>query len=251
MKRSNLIYLLFACFFSIFSIGQQTISGKIVASPEIALEKITLFNTNSKKTTFTDALGYFTIEASSYDIISISAIHINTLQHLVEPADFDKKILFIRITQKTNQLAEIEIKTSKIDAVSLGILQKPAKKYTVAERRLRTAENFHWYSPLLIPAGGMSLDGLLNAVSGRKKMLENNLKIERNERDLVKLDNFCKEEFYTENLKIPKEYIKGFQIYTLDNHELKLALKANNKTLTHFLLAQLAEKYRNIAEIKP
>ena len=109
------------------------------------------------------------------------------------------------------QLDEVKIDEYKnINAVSLRILSKPAKKYTPAERKLRTAGELHWYSPLLIPVGGMSIDGMINSISGRTAMLKKEVLVERKEFLLKKITDQFKVDYFTETIKIPTDYVKGF-----------------------------------------
>ncbi|WP_411377452.1 hypothetical protein ACLHWS_08560 [Flavobacterium psychrophilum] len=67
---------------------------------------------------------------------------------------------------------------------------------------------------------------------------------------LDKLSVLFEENFYTETLKIPAEYIKGFQIYVIDDERLIASVKSKNKTMTTFLLGELAEKYKQITFAK-
>jgi hypothetical protein len=46
-------------------------------------------------------------------------------------------------------------------------------------------------------------------------------------------------------LKIPAEYVKGFQYYSIENEPLVAVLKTKNKTTT-FLIGELALKYKEI-----
>jgi hypothetical protein len=141
-------------------------------------------------------------------------------------------------------LDEVEIKEYKnINAVSLGILDKPAKKYTPAERKLRTAGEFHWYYPLLIPLGGMPTDGLINSISGRTAMLKKELEVEKKEMLLKKIEYQFDPEYFTINLKIPQEYVKGFWYYAIEEPRLVNEINSKNKSMAKFIFAELATKY--------
>jgi hypothetical protein len=62
----------------------------------------------------------------------------------------------------------------------------------------------------------------------------------------LKLEDYYKEDYYTEVLKIPKEYIKGFQYYLIEDPDFVNALNVKNKTLTLFLAKKLASDYIEI-----
>ncbi len=123
------------------------------------------------------------------------------------------------------------------------------KEFTPAERKLAAAGDFRWYSPLLIPVGGMSVDGLINAISGRTAMLKKELVVERNEMLLESIKLNYDKEFITNRLKIPEAYVEGFYFYILDEQEFLTSFKAKNKTMNEFVLSKLASKYLELKEI--
>ena len=185
------------------------------------------------------------------DTLQFSGLQVVTKKVVIDENDVLKKLYVVTVQAKVIPLEEVEIRQyPNINAVSLGILQKPAKKYTPAERKLRTAGEFHWYSPLLIPIGGMPLDGLINSISGRTAMLKKELKIERKEYLLQKIEYLFKEEYFTENLKIPKEYVRGFWYYAVEDSKLTEAINSNNKMMARFIFSDIASKYLELLNTK-
>jgi len=135
--------------------------------------------------------------------------------------------------------------------VSLGILQRPAKVYTPAERRLKTASDYD-VTDFLGPTIGfsMGLDPILNAISGRTAMLKKELKVEKKEYLLKKIEYMFREEYFLENLKIPKEYLRGFWYYAVEDQNLEEALNAKKKIMARFIFSDLATKYLELLTIK-
>ena len=123
---------------------------------------------------------------------------------------------------------------TQITAENLGIIPFGQKKYTPAERKLYTATS------------GGGIDGLLNAISGRKAMLKKEIEVEKKEQSLARIDVLFEDKYYIETLKIPEDHIRGFQYYCVEDAGFVSALKAKNKTLTMFLIVGLAEKYNQI-----
>lgn len=215
------------------------------------LNDVNVTNLRSESTAITDTNGNFSIFVKSGDVLRFSSIQIVTKEVEINDGDLTKQLYVVSIEPKINQLDEVEIKKyNNINAVSLGILQKPAKTYTPAERKLRAAGEFHWYSPLLIPIGGMSVDGLINAISGRTKMLKKELEVEKKEKLLEKIENTFHEDYFLENLKIPKDYLRGFWYYAIENEKLISALNDNNKMMARFIFSDLSVKYREIISNK-
>ena len=143
------------------------------------------------------------------------------------------------MTAKIIQLKEVIVnKHTEINAVSLGISPKGIKKYTPAERKLATAS-----SVKLNPQG---LDPLLNAISGRTKMLKKELEVEKKERLLAYIGALFDDEYYTNTLKLPSNYIKGFQYYCIEKEDFATYLCSKNKAMIKLLIVPLAEKYNII-----
>lgn len=242
----------FLFFIGISSNGysQNILKGKIVANGD-NFENITIINLTSTIKVNADAEGYFLISAKANDILEITGNECKKLQIILKEEDFAKKLYFIRFScanaSKIIQLNEVEIKSNQdINAVSLGILSKPAKKYTPAERRLKTAGDFKPIHLLGLLGGQFQLDPVLNAINGKTKRLKKELKVERNEKMLQKLDSFFDQDFYTNTLQIPLDYKVGFQMYAIEDARVLKSIKENNKTFTSFLLSEIAEKYKSI-----
>lgn len=51
---------------------------------------------------------------------------------------------------------------------------------------------------------------------------------------------------FVEDLKIPKDYVKDFQYYIIENEKLTTILNSKNKITTDFLMSELAIKYNDI-----
>lgn len=240
-------------FFAPTFVQSQSLSllkGKITSQIK-ELNEVNISNLRSESNTVTDKNGSFSMFVKIGDTLQFSGLQVVTKKVVIDENDVLKKLYVVTVQAKVIPLEEVEIRQyPNINAVSLGILQKPAKKYTPAERKLRTAGEFHWYSPLLIPIGGMPLDGLINSISGRTAMLKKELKIERKEYLLQKIEYLFKEEYFTENLKIPKEYVRGFWYYAVEDSKLTEAINSNNKMMARFIFSDIASKYLELLNTK-
>jgi hypothetical protein len=240
------ILFLFFCF-PIFGFAQSTelvfLKGKIVCSVK-NLTDVNVTNLRSETTTITNEKGDYFMFVKVGDTIQFSSIQIETKKVIIQESDLAKSLFVSSLNPKVIALDEVEVKEYKnINAVSLGILDKPAKKYTTAERKLRTAGEFHWYYPLLIPLGGMPTDGLINSISGRTAMLKKELEVEKKEMLLKKIEYQFDPEYFTNNLKIPQEYVKGFWYYAIEEPRLVNEINSKNKSMAKFIFAELATKY--------
>ena len=236
MKNNSLLLFLLV---SIGGFAQNRIAlkGKILV-PNAKASEVHIINLNSEEEVISDDNGIFTITAAADDLLVFSSSHLDYMRKIVEQEDIDKKQFTVAMTSKSTMLDEVEIVNyNRINAVSLGILSKPAKKYTVAERRLYGATS----SPL---------DGLLNTITGRKPMLKDGIAIEKKEFAMTALDGLFPESFYTQTLKISKEEMDGFHYYCVEDFKLTEALKGSNSFLIQFLMIKLASDFKAIRDAK-
>lgn len=218
--------------------------GKVIC-PIKELAEINIYNLRSDSGTASDAQGNFTIFVKVGDTLKCSGLQVETKKVALQKSDLAKALFVIQLVPKTINLDEVEIKDySHINAVSLGILDKPAKKYTPAERRLKTATDLDVTANAGLMAGGsIGLDPILNAISGRSAMLKKELEVEKKERLIVRVESLFNADYLTEKLKIPQEYVKGFLYYAVEDEKLAKYINAKNKGLSKFRLGELATQY--------
>jgi hypothetical protein len=236
--KINNTLLLFLFFVTTITFGQVTfekeIQGKISADT-IAVEGINIVNSSTQKATTTDKNGSFLLFVKEGDILIFSAVNLVTLHKRINKQDLMQDILKIQMTPKSIELKEVIVNENpQITAENLGIIPYGQKKYTPAERKLYTATS------------GGGIDGLLNTISGRKAMLKKEILVEGKEQSLNRLVPIFDDKYYSETLKIPIDYIKGFQYYCVEDASFTAALKSKNKTLIMFLIVGLSENYTKI-----
>lgn len=242
MLKKLLLFSLFCPLF-IWSQKDSIFNGKIVSETNF-LDEVNVINVTKKIGVVTQRGGYFTIRANVNDTLMFSAINLKGYQRVVTSSDFTKDLVFIPMEVLVNQLSEVTLTQYRnINAVSLGIIPQGQKSYTPAERKLRAAEQFKWYSPLLIPVGGMSVDGLINAISGRTNMLKKELVVERKELLQERTSDYFTKEYIINTLKIPEDYVEGFLFYVVEDSRFTNAMKIDNKTMATFILSELATEY--------
>lgn len=248
MTKSNLLLLLFFVCQTAFS--QTLLKGKVISDAP-NLDGIHVINLSGKKNTVTEKGGFFSILAKANDTLLFSGTQIKGIQVTLKEVDFSENLFFIKLKQHVRMLEEVYIKNyPEINAVSLGIIPKGTKSYTPAQRRLRTAGDFKPIHLLGLLGGSLAVDPILNAISGRTAMLKKELEVENKEKLQAKIESLYDTAFFTETLKIPAEYVKGFEMYAIDNEKLIESIKAKNKTMTTFLLGELAEKYKQLIASK-
>ena len=232
----------------VVSQNDSIIKGKIIVETDDN-DGITIVNISNKTNTISGKGGYFKIKAKVNDTIMFSAIHLVGKKLIITKKDFGKDLLFIKLDIYTRHIKEIMVTNADdITAESLGLVPKGQKKYTPAERRLKTAGDFNGQFGLNT---AFSIDPLLNAISGRTKQLKAELEVERKEFLQYKINANFDSEYIMNQLHIPEEYVQGFVFYIVEDEELKAAAKAKNKTLISFRMSALAVDFLKLKNLQP
>lgn len=217
--------------------------GKIT-SDSSNLEDIHVINRSQKIGTTTLQGGYFVLKAKISDTIIFSAIHLKAVQYIVRKEDFGQDLLFVKMETLETALDEVVLTQYKnINAVALGIVPANQKTYTPAERKLYTATgggNTYGLST------SVSLDGIINGISGRTKMLKKEVIVEKKELLLESIQLDFSDKYFAEKLKIPEDYIDGFLYYLVENRNFVSIYTKKNKVATEFALAGLSDEYLKI-----
>jgi hypothetical protein len=237
--KTNKILLIFFLWITQISFGQTTgvkeILGQIFEQ-STSVEGVNIINNTTQVTAVSDANGMFSIVAREGDVLVFSAVNLEPTKRRISAEDLISNLVQIKMTAKEIELKEVVVnENANINAENLGIISRDQKKYTPAERKVYTATS--------TPG-----DMLLNAISGRTSMLKKEVAVEKKEALFRKIEYLFEENYYTERLKIPTEDIKGFQLYCIDDAEFAVSLSNKNKTMSMFLITELARKYLKILE---
>lgn len=253
MQPRPFIVFLFLCSFGGLGVfSQQSIQGRIVAD-SASVEGVHVMNLVSEKAVVSDANGGFTITVQEDDLLVFSAVHLEYARKSIGAEELQKKEVVVRMYPKTIALEGVTLtEFPNINAQALGIIDYKPKSYTPAERRLRTATGWDAQASMGTMAGmSLSLDPILNWISGRTTMLKKELEVERRERYQVRLDSYFRDDFYTRDLQIPEGFVKGFKYYVVEDETLQKALDAKNRERTRFELGRLAQDFLSYYEQTP
>ncbi|EIA09072.1 hypothetical protein [Flavobacterium frigoris] len=235
--RTNNTFLFFICLLSQVIFGQVAGEIKIrgiIDTDSTSVEGVNIINLTTDQSTSSNYEGVFYLLVKEGDLLAFSAVNLVTLRKRLTKADIIKNDIAIKMQPNSIPLKEVVVNAdSQINAENSGIVPYNQKKYTAAERKLYTARS------------GL-LDRPLNWMSGRTAMLKKEVVVENKQRLMNRLEYLFGDRYYVETLKIPEDYIKGFQYYCIDDIDFVAALNAKNKTLSMFLIIILAEKYTKI-----
>ena len=236
MKINNIIILLFL---TQLTFGQIPVAKEIqgqIFEQSTTVEGVNIINNTTQVTAVSDVNGMFSIVVKEGDVLVFSSVNLDPFKYRITAEDLKSNSLRIKMTVKETELKEVIVnENSNITAENLGIIPHGQKKYTPAERKIYTANS-------------TSVDKILNSISGRTTMLKKEAVVEKKEVLFRKMEYLFDEAYYIERLKIPLEYLKGFQLYCIDNAEFAVSLNTKNKTMSMFLITGLAQEYLKIIE---
>jgi hypothetical protein len=237
--KTNKTLLIFFLWIAQISFGQTSGAKEILGQifeQSTSVEGVNIINNETQVTAVSDASGMFSIVAKEGDVLVFSSVNLEPFKRRITIEDLKSNLLQIKMVAKEIELKEVVVnENANINAENLGIIPAGQKKYTAAERKVYTATS----SP-----GDM----LLNSISGRTSMLKKEVEVEKKEALFRKIEYLFDENYYTERLKISAEDIKGFQLYCIEDSEFAVSLNSKNKTMSMFLITELARKYLKILE---
>ncbi|SHM95891.1 CarboxypepD_reg-like domain-containing protein [Flavobacterium pectinovorum] len=239
LLKTNKTLLIFFLWITQISFGQTTGAKEILGQifeQSTSVEGVNIINNETQVTAVSDASGMFSIVAKEGDVLVFSSVNLEPFKRRITIEDLKSNLLQIKMVAKEIELKEVVVnENANINAENLGIIPAGQKKYTPAERKVYTATS--------TPG-----DALLNAISGRTSMLKKEVQVEKKEALFRKIEYLFDEKYYTERLKISAEDIKGFQLYCIEDSEFAVSLNSKNKTMSMFLITELAGKYLKILE---
>ncbi|MFP9099449.1 hypothetical protein ACLI09_10370 [Flavobacterium sp. RHBU_24] len=218
-----------------FAQERSPLNGKLVSGFG-DLEGVYVINRTAKTETNTTRGGYFTINVAVNDTLIFSALQFKAVDVPLTPELVAKELLLVPIEPQAHELSELIINDySHINSESLGLVPAGQKQYTPAERKLNTASNWK-----MNPLG---LDPIINAFSGRTKMLMQAADVEKKYDLMEKIAYIYTEEDIVSKLKIPLDYVQGFIYYIVENKYFAKAIAEKNHELARFMITGLAGKY--------
>ena len=245
MKTSSAIVALL-CLVHQFSFA-QTISAKLLHG-KIKIELndlsgINIVNQNTDKTTFTNSDGEFFILVNANDVLIFTAKHLEPIRKVIKQEDLNLAVFYVAMTPEVTVLRPVVINSNAITALSERIVAKEPKRYTVAERRLRTAGDFKPIMLLGLLGGGMPLDPVINKINGRTKRLKKLVALEKKEKAIKIISERYEQEYFTTQFGIPPAYVNGFKYFLVEHESFLKALESQDKDKISFDMVGLADQY--------
>ena len=240
MKKLVVIMLLLSV--QVFAQENHKLYGKVVAYGD-AVPGVYVINKRTGAEIKTDNNGLFDLEVRIGDELAVYSPAIVTRNFTVNKGWFDDEPFVLSVDQQFYELEEVVIE-QRVTSESLGLVPKGQKRYTPAERRLKAASAIEptWLAGQGSVGGAVPFDPLINALTGRTKMLKTALETEKKEMLKEKIKGLYNEDELINELRIPQEYVEGFIFYLIEDETFVASLNENS-TKTDLLLVELSAKY--------
>jgi len=203
------------------------------------LEGIHIYNATTSKGTLSDRNGTFEISVSIGDTLHISSIQFEKVSVVISPEHYVTKKVHIELKNITNELDEIFLKnhsltgdlskdakniktTAPVTPFSLGIVDREIRVLTQSQRKLKTANS------------GV-LDPIINAISGRTKMLKKRVEADKANMRIENLIEKFPPAYLAEELQIEEGAIYDFLYFCETDPNFIETLTKDRITILHFL----------------
>ncbi len=235
-----LYWIIVICTFATVSTAQpqrKNVVGKVVSKSR-NLEDIYVQNKSTGTYTLTERGGYFKILAQPEDTLVFSGVNFKTKSKTLSYKDLNKTMVFVPMEVFSYELDEIVIDRT-VTMQSLGI--PTGKVLTPAQRRLRTATS---------SSGGIiPVDAIINAISGRTKMLKKALEYDEEYLLVERVLQRFSDDYYTSELKISQNYILAFGYYLIQDKEVLESISNKNDVQVRFLYAEKATEFLELIKV--
>lgn len=243
----------FLFFFLTLSFSQQNptkiLKGRVDASGE-DVTGIAVQNSTSQKAAITDFEGKFSIEIAIGDTLVFSAVQLKRKTLPITKEIYRLSFVIVPMQPFVNELREVvvqpynltgdlgtdmqQLNVKPVTAESLGLPNADAKIPTQNERKLQEASKgmYSLRNPLRV-----GLNPIINAISGRTKMLKKRVALEKKSAQTQAVQDAIIDSLFLAELKIPKYRINDFMYYCEVDQQFQELVKVNDELkLWEFLL---------------
>lgn len=237
---------LFLSFLGLKAQERQPLNG-VILNYDTPLENVHIKNVTTGKYALSNSKGEFSLNSGTKDTLLISHVSMMDVVKFLSEADVAQDPLIINMVNFANELKEITIQDSGIDAVSEGIIPKKIEKLSVNERRLEVAGDFKFVHLLSILGGSLQIDPILNAINGRTKKLKKNLVIEKKGENIALLE-YSYKDYMLEDMGLNEEDAAKLITFCVEEESLQNAINSKNEGRVHLFLIESWEKYKKLQQ---
>ena len=208
------------------------ISGQIISDGE--LEGIHVINRTAYRYATTDKNGFFIVEGKESDSLYFSSIQHQPKTIVLSKKQIDSRSLTVTLLESLNELDEVvlgailtgdlnsDIGNSEtkrpLDFYDLGLPGYTGPRMNLVQRRLYEADSGPLILPRIPPV--INFYKLLNMMSGRTKMLKEQVKLDKNKQSILRLRDIIGPLFFI-NHDLVEDLRIEFYYFCTDNPDFQ------------------------------
>lgn len=228
--RNEIVFLpffLFAFLFGSAQDGTKELRGR-VSSPDRDVVGVVIQNLGTDRAVITDLEGQFSIGVRLGDTLVFSAVHFRKKFLPVTPSLYNSSFVEVPLEEFVNELDEVVVRpynlsgdlstdlpglglAPDVSAEALGLPNAHRKIPTQSQRMLQEAGSLKGLGLGLLTS--VPLNPLINAITGRTKMLKQRVALEADQARTQRVQGSYEESLFVSALKIPVEKIDDFMYF--------------------------------------
>ncbi|MEO1486903.1 MAG: hypothetical protein AAFU57_14245 [Bacteroidota bacterium] len=254
MKNSLFIFL-FA--FALFSVQAQDASSKMLQGEVDGSGKdvvgVVVQNITKQEAVITDIDGRFAVKVSLGDTLVFSAVQFKRKQLVISENLYSSSYVIVSLEEFVNELKEVVVRPynlsgnldqdlggltleKDVSAEALNLPNAGVRIKTQSERKLQQAAGGKFNVGMILSP---PLDPIINAITGRTKMLKNRVKVDNTYARTQRVQNFYADSLFEATLKIPKGKIDDFMYYCEVDDGFQKAVDSKDKLrILDFMIAK-------------
>nr|WP_297785345.1 hypothetical protein [uncultured Allomuricauda sp.] len=258
MKKIFLALVIFTSQWALAQTGGSKILRGRVTSDDKDVIGVVVQNVSTDDAVITDVDGNFSIRVRVNDTLVFSAVHFLRKSLPVTEVLYRSNFVEVPMQEFVNQLKEVVVSpynltgdlSKDVDRVTLEkdvsaeALKLPNANQSIptqSERKLQqaTAGKFNMGMILSPP-----LDPIINAITGRTKMLKNRVELDKAYAQTQRVQGFYADSLFVTTLKIPMEKIDDFMYFCEVDEDFQEAVQSQDKLRIWDIMLRKSRAYR-------
>ena len=259
MKKCFLALVIFSIAQGLFAQEGDTklLQGR-VTSVDKDVVGVVVQNITTKDAVITDFEGNFSIRVRVNDTLVFSAVHFLRKSVPVTEALFQSNFVEVPMQEFVNQLREVVVTpynltgdlTKDIDRVvlekdvsaeALNLPNAHQRVPTQSERRLKQATYGKFNLGMILTP---PLDPIINAITGRTKMLKNRVKVDKSYAQTQRVQGYYADSLFVTTLKIPMDKIDDFMYFCEVDEAFQAAVESQDRLRIWDVMINKSRAYR-------
>ena len=258
MRKIIFLFLLVSFYSFSQNNNDKFIEGIVYNDNSYSIQGVHVLNVTSNEATITDSEGNFKILVNLNDELIFSAIQFKRNKIIIDKDVFDSLSITIYLEEFVNELDEVILNSSGLSGSLMNDLQNTGivkdlnfddigipgytgPQKTQSQRRLNEATT---------GSGIIPLNPIINAITGRTKMLKKRIKLERTDNLINSIKDRLSGEFFQNNL-LHEDFRMDFLYYCSEDSEFEQRCKNKSDIeVVIFLKEKLIMYKQNLSETK-